>query len=115
MTEIDYLELSTMCLENAEEGSMIMTFDWTKAAMIITENNIMNAEAFIKGDEGRTAGRIIDDGHLVADHDAILESYIDIPTLRDCDTLEEYECYKYRPATNWTAESILKLTGGAVE
>jgi len=112
--DIDYLELSTMCLENEQEGSQIMVFDWMKCAEIITENGISNAEAFIRGDEDRTAGRIIDDGRLVADHDAILESYIDVPTLRDCDTMEEYECYKYRSATNWTPESILKLTGGGL-
>ena len=110
--DIDYLELSTMCMENEKEGSQIMVFDWMKCAEIITENAINNAEAFIRGDEDRTAGRIINDGKLVADHDAILESYIDVPTLRDVDTMEEYECYKYRSATNWTPESILKLTGG---
>ena len=112
MTEIDYLELTTMCIENEQEGSQIRIFDWLKAAEIITENNVMNAEAFIKGDESRTAGRIINDGKLVADHDAILESYCSVPTLRDIDTMEEWECYKYRPATNWTAESILKIAGG---
>ncbi len=110
--DIDYLELSTMCMENEREGSQVMVFDWLKASEIITEHGIQNAEAFIRGDEDHTAGRIINDGKLVADHDAILESYRDVPTLRDIDTMEEWACYRLRPATNWTAESILKLTGG---
>ncbi len=112
MTEIDYLELTTLCLENEKEGSQIMVFDWLRASEIIIKHHITNAEAFIRDDESRTAGRIINDGKLVADHEAILESYTSIPTLRDMDTMEEWECYKYRPATNWTAASIIKLTGG---
>lgn len=112
MSELDYVELTTLCIENEKEGQKIMVFDWIQAAQIITEYNIINAEAFIRGDEMRTAGRIINQGHLVADHDAILESYLDEPTLRNCDTGDEWPCYTYKASTNWTAQAILKLTGG---
>lgn len=99
-------------MENEKEGEKIMIFDWLEAAEIITRHNIMNAEAFIKGDEMRTAGRIINDGKLVADHEAILESYLDEPTLRNCDTGDEWPCYQYKASTNWTAQAIIKLVGG---
>lgn len=110
----DYLDLATLCTENQLQGPKIMIFDWEKAAKIITQKNIMNAEAFIRNDEISTCGKIIDEGHLVADHDAILESYHDKPTLRNMDTGDEWECYTYRSTTNWTAQAILTLTGGEI-
>lgn len=108
----DYLDLTTICNENRLQGQKIMVFDWEKAAELITEYNIMNAEAFIRNDEITTCGKIIDNGRLVADHDAILESYQNKPTLRNMDNGEEWECFKYRCTTNWTASAVLLLTGG---
>lgn len=108
----NYLDLVTMCNENLLQGQKIMVFDWEKAADLITKYNIMNAEAFIRNDEITTCGKIIDNGRLVADHDAILESYQDKPTLRNMDNGDEWECFQYKYTTNWTAQAILRLTGG---
>lgn len=84
-------------------------FDWDYAAEIIRANHILNAEAFLRDDESFTSGRILDDGQPILDHEGYLETYDDIPTLRDMDSREEYACYKEVKSTNWSITALQKL------
>ena len=112
---MNLLELTGYCNDNKIRGPHIMVFDWTKCVKIIQEEKLLNVEAFLRNDEMNTSGRILDDGKVVFDHEAILESYNLIPTMRDMDTNEEWECYKSVPVTNWTAQAIISLMGDVDE
>lgn len=108
----DLVELTGFCIDRKHEGEHIKTFDWDQAVQLILKHDIQNAEAFLKNDEVTTSGLILSDGNIVFDHEAILESYYDTPTLRDIDTRMEYDCYKERPSTNWDAQSIINYKKG---
>ena len=109
---MDFFEVSAACVENMQEGEKMVVFDWDKAAELIIEHDMCNAEAFIQGEEDTTSGVILLDKHLVGDHGAVLESYRGLPVLRDMDTRREFHCYRERPVTNWTASAVMRLIGG---
>lgn len=89
-------------------------FDWDKASKIILENDIRNAEAFLKNQESYTAGCILCEGEAILDSEAYLETYKDIPTLRDMDTKDEYPCWKFCPSCNWTVTALSRLNRGNI-
>lgn len=113
--DIDLVELTGQCIENEMASSPIMVFDWDKAARLIIENDIRCAEAYLDGDYENTCGLILEDGHLVGDHGAVLESYNHIPLLYDRVRDVVYPCFKKRGCTNWTPSAVMKLTGGKVK
>src|SRR4028119_263156 len=79
----------------ASKGNTGKVFDWNKAANLIKEHNIQNAEAGLAEDFANTCGDILLDGEPVSDDYAFLASTWATPILRDRDNATSYDCYVY--------------------
>jgi hypothetical protein len=86
-------------------GSKGKVFDWDKAARIIRERNVTNAEAGLSGDLEWTGGPIVKDGKPVPADDTYtyLASVWATPVLIiDGD---ETDCWISADKTDWTAKT----------
>lgn len=88
-------------------------FDWDKAAKLIKEHNIKNAQAGLIEDWGCTCGIILDNGKIIKGDYTYLASTWATPVLTNSDSLAIYECYIMSNETQWDAHT--KWTESAVK
>lgn len=74
--------LNAFAMGEANRGKELMVFDWVKAASIIKEKNIKNAEAGLSGDWNHTGGDILIDGKIPEDSYTYLASTWARPKLK---------------------------------
>lgn len=91
----------------AAQGSQQRVFDWDKAARIINERGVIEADAGLSGDLEWTGGRIFANGAPVRQDDTYvyLSSNWATPVLIVDD--EEIACWKYEKDTDgWGASTF---------
>lgn len=91
----------------ANAGRIPRVFDWIKAATILKERGIKEAQAGLAGDFEWTGGTILEDGKPVPEEDCYcyLASTWAIPMLVLDD--EEIDCWKYASETpGWGAGTV---------
>ena len=100
----------------AFRGSELKVFDWDKAARIIKERGLCDADAGLYEDWEWTGGTILENGDPVYDEYLYLASTWATPTLRTDD--EDIPCFVMEHETEWDAKtrwpaSALKILEGA--
>ena len=108
--------MSAFMLGQANQGSELKVFDWTKAVALIKEHKATEAEAGLSEDWEWTGGVILTGGKPVKQEDTytFLASTWATPVLRIAG--EEYDCYSMQKETPgwgadtfWPEEAILAL------
>lgn len=84
--------MSAFAIGQANRGNTMKVFDWIKAAKLIKEHNIKNAQAGLESDFEYTAGTILVNGNPVESDSTYLVSTWATPQLEDFDG-ETYDCY----------------------
>ena len=101
---------SAMLLGMMNRGRTSRVFDWNKAAEIINEKHILNADAGLQNDMEWTAGEILRDGKPVTNSYTFLASVWAIPVLSYYKSEEdeyptEIPCYVMADETTFDAHT----------
>ena len=86
----------------------IKVFDWDKAARIIKEQGITEADAGLSEDFGNTGGTILENGKPIIESYTYLASTWATPVLVTSDLddgLTEIPCYIMQSQTEWNAKT----------
>lgn len=86
-------------IREANKGKKYRVFDWDKAAKILKENNVKNAEAGLSGDWDYTSGTILEDGKIPTKTSTYLASNWAIPQLQYDDKI--IDCFIMEDETEW--------------
>lgn len=91
-------------LGNLNRGNRMKVFDWNKAAIIIREEHIKNADAGLFEDFEWTGGQILEEGHPLVGEYTYLASTWATPVLIDEDGYV-YRCWTWEDQCEWDAKT----------